>query len=347
MGLAYLYKETALLVVLPLFLYVVYKRRWRNGYLAAAAGFAVVVAVEMATFGIFFEDPLFRVHSLEPKVVTTAPKIVTTSVGHRALYPPVRPGGVLFSPAVSLVTNQEYGLFYFFIPWAMIALILRRDKASAPLLLFFLVIGLYTLWGPTSFSVYRHLRSLERYLLPITIPGLLLLARWIWLCLRGKWRWTVVALLVTSWLVCIHVDNSRTFRSIGDKLQAFQSEHSDKTLVLHPYAYMCLFVAHGLEPVNNAAVLEFRKTSGHARRIDPAIEVYTDETKLRDCYVAVAIGGAIHRPDAVPSEWREVTRCMRDRLWFVGPMNSIGGMPAKIGNKLSPEMGYVIYDVSE
>jgi len=342
LGAAYLYRVTALLALLPLFLYLpyrlVYKRQWRLGYMIAAAGLLTVVAAESGAFAWWFGDPLYRAHALTPTVAgASSPETMTAG------FDAVRPGGIWLSPLVSLVTNQEYGLFYFFLAWATVSLVRRRDKASVPLMLFFFTVGLYTLWGPTKLSYYTHLRPLERYMLIVTVPGVLLLARWICLCLQRKCRWIVIAVLVSSWLACIYVDNHRTFRSIGFALQDFHSQHRDKKFVMHPHAYMSLFIANGLEPPTNVAVLESGTESGYARRIDPSLEVHTDESVLSDCFVAVRFGGAIGRNEPVPPEWREVARCARGRRWFVEPLESLGKLSAFLANKLSPEMGYVIY----
>ncbi len=191
MGVAYLHKETALLVLLPLVLFLLYQRRWRRGYVWFGVGFLVVLAAEMVALGLLFNDPLYRFHALAP--IGTSAKPVS-----RAGLDQIRPGGLLLSPLVALLTNHEYCLFYPVVALAIVSLIRRKDGASAPLLLFFLTIGLYTLYGPTSIKVYRHLRPLERYTLPLTIPGMLILSRWMWLCLRPKWRWATCGVLVAS-----------------------------------------------------------------------------------------------------------------------------------------------------
>ena len=331
-GVAYLHKETALFVLLPLVLFFLYQRRWRPGYVWLGVGFAVVLLGEMLAFGLLFSDPLYRFHALVPIGTSVEPV-------SRADHDQIRPGGLLFSPLVALVTNHEYGLFYPVIAWAILSLVRRKDAASVPILLFFLTVAAYTLYGPTSIKVYRHLRPLERYTLPLTVPGMLILSRWMWLCLRPKWRWVISGILVSSWLGCICLDNSCTFRSTGQSLEQFQTSHPGKTFVLHPHAYMSLFVARGLEPPSMVAILEWRTESGYCRRIDPFVPVYSDELLLCDCFVAVPSD----RQSPVLSSWKEIARCTRGRRWYVGPLEARGGILASLANKLSPKMGYVIY----
>jgi 4-amino-4-deoxy-L-arabinose transferase-like glycosyltransferase len=339
LGVAYLHKETALFVLLPLALFLLYQRRWRRGYVWLGAGFVAVLLAEMIAYAILFSDPLYRFRALVPIGTSTKPL-------SRASFDQIRPGGLLFSPVVALLTNQEYCFFYPVLAWAIVSLVRRKDGASAPLLLFLLTVGLYTLYGPTSIRVYRHLRPLERYTLPLTVPGMLILSRWMWFCLRPKWRWATCGVLIATWLGGTYVDNSWTFRSIGRALEEFQSQHPGKSLVLHPDAYMSLFVANGFRPPSGAAVFGWKvegwyAAAGHARRIDPSIKVYAEQSELSDCYVALLLEGSTR----APPQWKEVALAARARRWFVGPLESWGGVWASVAGRLSPAMGFVIYYV--
>jgi len=331
-GLAYMYRVTALFILVPLLLYLVYQRRFTRAYVLVALGLVTVVFVEGLAFALLFGDPLYRAQALAS--IATVPD--------RGVYEAIRAGGRLFSPLVSLSTNQEYGLFYFFIVPAVMALLWHRDKKSAPLLVFFLAVGLYTLWGTTSLSHYRNLRPWPRYMAIVTIPGVLLLARWLVSYVRSTWRWTITGVLAASCLVCIYLDNCRTTPSVGIRLHAFRAKHPDKLFVVPGHAYMDLFVANGLRPPTGVAVFE-RMSSGYARQIDPSITLIDDARELSDCFVAIPFEEM--QKEGIPASpgWQKVAECPRDRRWFAGACESVGGFLAVVARKLSPEMGYVVY----
>jgi hypothetical protein len=336
-GTGYLFKETALLVLLPLTIYVIYRRHFRKGYVFVAAGIAAILLVEILLLGALFGDPLYRWNSLRPIALRDG------GISGGPDYDVIRPGGIWLSPLVALLTNQEYGLFYFLIPVAIVSLIRHGDRRSYGIVLFFVAVGLYTLWGPTSLKAYRHLRPLERYTLPVTVAGMILLARWVCCYLRPKPRWAMVGCLVVSWLACLYLDNTWTYRSVGESLAVFRKEHPQKTLVLPARAYMALFVADGFRPPGNVAVLE---PSGYAPRIDPNLPLIADGKTLRDCFLARFAGSRYYDADPIREDWQPVGQCMRRRREYVPLMHSVGGPIAKVADRLSPKEGYAIYYVS-
>jgi len=328
-GLALLYHETAIFALLPLLLYLVYRRRWDWRYVIAGFGFLAAMLIETATFAWLFGDPLYRIRSVGP---------IATTVSSEAARP-IRPGGPLFSPVVALVTNHEYGLFPVFVVFAAVGLMRRQDRPSAPLLVFLICVACYTLWGTVKISRYQPLRPWPRYTALVTIPVMLLIARWIMLLARTRWRCALLGVLVLSSALGLYLDNSRTARSLGNALHAFW-RHQEKLFVVPGHAYMDLFIANNLKPPADVEILG-KGASGHARRINPSIRIWTDETALSDCYVAVAL----EREASVPSSWKEVTRCTRTRRWFVAPLERWGGVWAWVASRLSPAMGFVIYYV--
>jgi hypothetical protein len=317
-GMAYMYRETGLFILLPLFLYLIWRRRWRNGYLVAIGALLLVVLLEWSALGLLFGDPLYRVHSLLK--INSGPAIAADRI--RASLDEVRPGGVVFSPLVSLVTNQEYGLFYIFIVWATASLLFRRDKVSAPVLLFFITVAAYTLWGPAKLQQYAHLRPWPRYMAIATVPGVLLLARWLTYCVSRRWRMALVGLLIVSSSACIYLDNCRTARSVGLKLRVFREQNPGTLLTLPGPAY--------------------KGASGLALRIDPSLKIVQDRETLQDCFAVVPYAKGL----SVPSHWQKVEPLMRTRRWFAGPLEDLGSVFAFLASRLSPQEGYVVYRVS-
>jgi 4-amino-4-deoxy-L-arabinose transferase-like glycosyltransferase len=332
LGLAYLHHETALYAFLPLGLYVLYARRWRLGYAVAGVGFAAVVAGESIVFAYLCGDPLHRFHAMAT--------VATADPSQYWSYNP-RPGGMVLAPLISLVTSQQYGLFYLFFAWATVALLLRRDKPSAPLIVFFATVGLYTLWGPVSLSGgYRNAEPWPRYMAPVTVAATVLLARWLVAYWGSTGRWLITGLLVSSSLVCAYLDTSRTYTSIGDQLLAFRRANGDRRFVTNGRGYIYLYVADGMRFPSNVEIFP-EPGSGITRIFQPSLTVHKESRELSNCFVAVTWDSQ----KSVPSEWRKMAMAMRDRRWFAKPLEAQGGVFEALAERLSPIEGFVIYDV--
>lgn len=342
LGLAYMHRATALYMFLPLGIYLLYRRRWRWGYLSIGVGLAIAVTIESLAFWAALDDPFNRFKWITS--YTTRPPADLT-------FSEPRPGGRYLAPFFTFSTEQEFGLFYFFITWATVTLLVKKDKASWPLILFFVTVALYSLWGTVSLRGYRNAAPWPRYLTMFSMPAILLLARWFMVCLGQTWRRGLLAVLVLSSLICVYLDSSRTHTSIGDNLLSYHGEIDGKKFVMEERAYLFHYFANGFEHPENVEVVAFlpknakehdkRRAGDRAKVLTPSMPIHTDHTELADCLVAIAD----NRETPMPENWKKVGEVCRDHRWFAEPMREAGKLTKFLADKLSPHQGFIIYEV--
>lgn len=349
LGLAYMHRATAVFLFLPLGIYILYCRRWRWEYLLIGVGLAGALAIEAVAFWATLGDPLNRFNWIT--------KITSKSNFH---FSEPRKGGPLLAPLVAFSTEQEYGLFYFFIAWATIALLLRRDKSSWPLILFFVTVAFYTLWGTVSIKTYRNAAPWPRYQTLYTMPALLILARWFLLCTGTMWRRILLAVLVSSSLVCVYLDSSRTHLTLGDNLIAYHGKIDGKKFAVEERAYLFLYFQNGFKHPENVEVFainvaleqdpdkkaEKKAVAGErALAMTPDVRVRTELADLSDCLVAIDAGRVWNDGFEPPAHWKKVGRVMREHRWFAEPLRNMGGIGNFLSEKLSPVQAFLIYEI--
>ncbi len=340
LGIAYLHRITAGFMILPLVLWIMFERKWRNGYLWALTGFALVFLMELAWFSALFDDPLYRIHNIVGvgKPVHAGGDAVTAHVQHHGMHGKLVKR--LVKPLRSLLFNQEYGFFYYFIIPATVCLAARGDRRSMGLILWFSAVGGYTLWGTVSRSAWAPLFPIPRYMTIVTIPGVLLLARWLYGWSQPHWRWACVALLIVTSLACIYVDKHRTYPTIGRGLITFWRQHPETPMVAAGQSYGAMFVANGMKPPQGVSFLG-RGTLGWTRKLNPQLNVYLQPSQLENCFVTIAFNERM----SVPKSWQVVTRVSRTRRWYAIQIEKAGGMFKRLAWRLSPRQGYTIYFV--
>ena len=367
LGLAYLHRETALFLLLPMFAITFVRRRWEFRSVWFALGLASVISAELLVFACMFHDPWHRVRTVlnegqfadhpDPLVVASKPndneesasKDLTGSNadGTKSAMrrtEAISPARRIYRPLLCLMGNQEFGLFFFATVLAAFSLVLRRDRPSIEPMLWLILVGGYTLWGTVRLSGWEPLYTWPRYMSMVTIPALVLLARWLSLWQNSVWRNAAVGILVGTSLVCVYVDNTRTHRSLGNQLAEFWLAHRDRDLELicAGHAYSDLFVANGFRPIERVSLLGIARNRG-SLRFDPTLEIHPDRTSLPPaCYVVIPI----EKSDRVPSEWKLTETVLRARRWFVPALEWIGPSGRKLGERLSPIEGYNVFLVA-
>lgn len=365
LGLAYLHRFTAMFLALPIIALVVFRRRWQNGYLVFAMGMILVLAGELLVFNYLYDDPFRRIgvvmeHGInttgdneqnlqKQNHVDTQPMVegnradekptrAKTGPRKRKHLVPISTARMVYRPILCMAFNQEFGLFYYAIVAALIGLFRRRDGPSLEIALWFGLVAGYTLWGTVKLSSYEPLFTWPRYMSVATIPGLLLLSRWIVLWQRPAWKISVVAILVASSFVCIYLDNARSKFTVNVQLVEFCKAHPGEKFVFAEHAFQDTFIANGFQKLPNASILGLERI-GTARRFDPSIQPHLDESLLAECYVVIPLD----RTRPVPADWRSVATIVSARRWFIYPLRSAGGVFRRISAKLGRRTGFTIY----
>ncbi|MBI2135159.1 glycosyltransferase family 39 protein [Candidatus Woesearchaeota archaeon] len=167
-GIAYTFRETAVLIVLFFGAYAIFYRKIKLNYLYILAGFIVVFSFESILFMLNTGDPFYRYHSLSQNYEDV---VESSGFFGRGSFP----SSLVHYPYL-LFTSSQFGLFFPFIFIALVYSILLRKKETYPLIIWFSVLLLYISFGSTSLSSYLPFAGVPRYLFPVIFPGIMLLS---------------------------------------------------------------------------------------------------------------------------------------------------------------------------
>ena len=279
LGAGYLVKVTAvpllvLFLVVYLVVYALLRLRFRVEYLLVPAGLLLVLLCEMTFFYWQSGDPLLRLHSMLGTASSTPDpdflaKAGLSVVWYRNLFVYIRE---MSDPA---------GLFGLFSWGAILAasyLLYRRVRSAAIPALWAGVMFLYLCFGTLSFSAYIFLPASARYLLPMTIPSLLLLSAALrQLSIPGRRVLVpgVLALLVLLSLGDLYVYSLREGRNLGYNARQVYSYFEDK-------ASATIYLDD-----RTKGVMEFLSGFEGQWHLVEYVHKETDFDSIGDCYVVV------------------------------------------------------------
>ena len=254
LGGAYLVHMTAVFMFLFIGLYLlIFDRRHlikKSVFLSLT--FLAVVAIESSLYVSITGDPLYRFHVIKKTHFHQVPEQRPPEVNPKALIKKsdqgeqvLRGDNFWIEPAWTLLTQQEFGLYFYFIIPATIFLLFcrRKDPAVLILALWFLPILFYIFYGTTSLTHYETLRRWPRYFSMTTLPAILLLSVWIEdYCRHRKTCYlTVIIILTTSSLGILSFDNWRRYAATYRDTARYISSHPG-TYYAHVWSsYLYLF----------------------------------------------------------------------------------------------------------
>jgi len=167
-GIAYLIRETALLVVFFFLVYSIFYKKVKLNYFFIFMGFMIIFLLESSVFYLNTGDFFYRFNSLFSNYGNVAE--VSGFFGRGTF-----PFSLLHYPYI-FFTSVQLGLFYPFIFIAIFYLVSFRKKETYPLIIWFISILLYISFGSLSLSRYVPFAGVPRYLTIVTFPALLMLA---------------------------------------------------------------------------------------------------------------------------------------------------------------------------
>ena len=167
-GIAYLIRESALLITLFFIIYIVYKREIKKEYFFVSLGVLIVFAVEFLILYILIGNPFYRFTTVQDFLLDAYVKV---DYFGRLKFPQ----GLLHYPYV-ILTDAIISYFYIFIVIAIVYLLSIRKKDSYSLLFWFIPLLLYLSFGSASLFRYLPFKADPRYLSVITLPGILLIS---------------------------------------------------------------------------------------------------------------------------------------------------------------------------
>ena len=171
----------------------------------------------------------------------------------------------------------------------------------------------------TSLSRFAPLPRLPRYLAPVVLPAIVLLASFLmqW---RPRRRHVAVGLLCTTSLLCIWLDNGRHVKDSRRALHAFVRAPPAQHFVLDGPLMFDELVFRGFRTDSRLSVLVEDENEQAAierkRSVFGTTPVVHDLAALKDTFVAVTRPSLLDRARAMPNAERVISFTPPDRLYY-------------------------------
>ncbi|MDP6647822.1 MAG: glycosyltransferase family 39 protein [Candidatus Woesearchaeota archaeon] len=174
LGISYLIKEIAVIMVFFFLAYVIYKRKFRKEYFLIVAGFAVLLLLEFWHSYAFTGNILFRHTQIESEEVNY---VLETYSNYFTPFGMI--SRLFFHWPFTMLNDIHYGLFFMFIFIALYYSITNRKDNTNILLIWLITLMLYLNFGTLSTQRYIPIPLTVKFLSIITFPSLLLLANFL------------------------------------------------------------------------------------------------------------------------------------------------------------------------
>jgi len=361
LGLSYLTKLTGLYIFLFLTAYVISEKKFKVKYGLIILGFLLIFFAESGYYYIETGNPVYRfsiINKIQHGEEQQAKKEnrVTQKVdadksffkGRDASGLKVLRGNNWYlEPIYTLTTNQEFGFFYYFVLPITIFLIFKKDKKVKILLIWMIPLLLYIMYGSTSPFHFAPLRRWPRYLTPITLPSLIILAYflaekkyWLW----NKFSYLTISFLFLTSIICIFWFNSGPTDSyIVREVAKFVSQNSQKDTLVYwkMYQHLAPFLEY---PKNqNVKVYGF---SGKKKGFNYLGAGLTDPFKAKDSYIAIPTYCHLANPERNHPDWTLIHSIHRPKKLYCTVLASSSFdtlIPVGVKEKLCPDESCNIY----
>jgi len=249
-GLACVTHEAAVIALVFYPVHVLASRRVRRGHLLALAGLVVALGIDPIVHGIM-GDARARLDVLSH---TATAQGTATDVAYSGLN-----AHWVMEPFVRLLTERTFGLFSWLVaPLAVYRLFRPSDPQDRHhdrfLSLVLISVFLWTEFGTLSLHRYAPLARLPRYLCPLTLPAMWLLAKTLCDLARPRSRRILLAVLTVSSLTCLVLDSGNQLRPYESIRSSLDSIHPAAVAVEKADEFPLRF-AEGMRPAYSLSVL--------------------------------------------------------------------------------------------
>ena len=233
-------------------LYVMLVRAPRREHLAALAGFLVGAGAEPAAYAWLAGDPLYRVRIAGAAGTVSGTAVDVADEGWNAAW--------MLHPWLRLCTEQELGLFpALALPVVGWRLVHPRSAEQHALVVWVVAVFLWISYGTTSPFVYAPLDRLPRYLAPLVVPVVVLLASELCAWRRPVARGLVVVALLASSLLAVTLDDGRAAQAPARALAAWSAHERDcPRLAVDASLRLPLTIALGPRRVEGMGIVDAR-----------------------------------------------------------------------------------------
>ena len=361
LGLAYLTKETGLYITLFFIVYVIAEKKIRLKYGVVILSFLFIVVLEFGYYYLKTGNPAYRFSIIEGghhSMIKTLEKEYDESSGtdqEEAFFKKdisdvlvLRGNNWYVEPFFMLATNQEFGFFYYFILPITIYFLVKKDKKIRIILIWMIPMFIYILYGTTNPFSFSPLRRWPRYLTPVTLPALIILAYF--LIEKGQWLWhkfteiSVAFLLITSLMCIFLLDTGTTDSFIVKEIAKFRTQNTQKDMLIYWGTYQHL-----------APFLEYRKDI-HIKlygfpqsKQRPEHSLYyglglADPNEVKDCYIVIPCSDPMNIQKNHP-KWELVRSIASAKKFYCSWTENASFFPTAIKEKLCPDGVFRIYYV--
>ncbi len=279
-GIAWLHKETAVLLIPAAFvLWWKMGRQVRLGLAACAAGMAVVAA-EGAFWASYGESPLHRFETILTESVADrdpggkAPAIVRAWILGRG----VRPVPRIVEPFVMVVTHHEFAVHFLVglvgLVWGCRHQCGLTSSLAVSALALVLTVAYLPVFPPWP------LLCMPRYYTVVTPIACAFAAAWMYR-MGVRWRWALVAGCVAVAMLCLGVDGSRYKLASEKGLLQMVRRYPSVAFYAHPQTVWRVAVINGLALPPNLGVHSLT-SSRHANSYVTATNAWPSLPKLDD-----------------------------------------------------------------
>lgn len=210
-GLACLAHEAAAIALAFYPLYVVVRGGPRKNHLFTLLGFAAGLAVDPVAHGLM-GNPWARLDVLAHAGTAQGTAADVAYRGFNATW--------IAEPLIRLLAERTFGLFSWLIaPLALYRVFRPVGPHDRALSLVLITVFIWTEYGTMSVHGYAPLARLPRYLCPLTLPAMWLLARNLREAVRSRPRAIVLSGLAVTSLICLLLDS-------GNQLRPYESMRS-------------------------------------------------------------------------------------------------------------------------
>ena len=252
-GAAYLTKETSVLMALPFVLIWWHAGAGRVGpLLALAAGVSLVFAFELLFWQAETGDALYRWHATLAARSAFIPLPAAESGSWFGWIPAPIPTEILRSQnsvadaILMFLTNEEWGLLFYFVPFALLWTIRKHSQPAAWLSIFVVGMALLLAFFPLHFPRYTLGRD-PRHFTQLGIPAVVLLAAWLHEAGRPV-RLVSLLLLVVAWVPCLYVADISANVSVQREFAAYLRDQSRERIWMDSVTAADAIVLSGFVP---------------------------------------------------------------------------------------------------
>lgn len=310
-GIAYLTKETAVLLAIPIALVLFQRRVWpRHVFGWMAMGLLLAVCAELAFWSLATDDPLYRWHATlaSRSEFVPPPKPVVTFWDRIPGPPPheiFRSDNSLVEAILMFATNEEWGLLYYFVfPLAALAL-WRGGKGHRTLAIFIFSIVLLLLFFPLHFPNYTLNRD-PRYYTMLSGAALLLFSDWA-LKLRASTRNATFLVLLVTWIPCLYVGYVSSDMGMEKAFARWLKQHSQEIIWMTAFDASNAIVLSEFDRKLNVGIVRVRnnKLVDEAHQVLPSPLVAMRPDLPIAPNIAALSGSLVAVPSktAVPENW--------------------------------------------